>query len=185
MIKNLLIACLLLAVASSTLFLTPANPPTAYQNQYYSVRFRVRGLDAPVFSYDGLPKPLTGTSDGLISGIPSDAGSFSVVIKYSSGDQSGQNQVILKVQPDYRNTNSVVSATQTAVGLVIEYSGNLIFRVGETIKIPFTVKTFAGSLIWNYKGLPNGIQGSSNDGVIQGSISDAGYYNLQVECADK
>lgn len=88
--KNLLIACLLLAVATSTLYLTPANPPTAYQNQFYSVRFRVRGLDDTVFTYEGLPKSLTGSSDGLLSGIPTDAGSISIVIKYKSGDQSGQ-----------------------------------------------------------------------------------------------
>lgn len=119
MIKNLLAICLLLAVASSALFLTPANPPTAYQNQFYSVRFRVRGLDEPVFSFEGLPKSLTGTSDGLLSGIPTEAGSITITIKYKSGEQSGQNQVILKVQPDYRNTDSIVSATKTAIGLVI------------------------------------------------------------------
>lgn len=185
MIKNLLAICLLLAVASSALFLTPANPPTAYQNQFYSVRFRVRGLDEPVFSFEGLPQSLSGTSDGLISGIPSVAGSITIIIKYKSGEQSGQSQVILKVQPDYRNTDSIVSATQTAVGLVIEYPGNLIFRVGESIRIPFTVKTSAGSLVWVFRGLPTGIQGSSNDGIIQGSVTEAGYYNLQVECADK
>jgi len=89
MIKNLLAICLLLAVASSALFLTPANPPTAYQNQFYSVRFRVRGLDEPLFSFEGLPKSLTGTSDGLLSGIPTEAGSITITIKYKSGDQSG------------------------------------------------------------------------------------------------
>ena len=185
MFKNLLAICLLLAVASSALFLTPVNPPTAYQNQFYSVRFRVRGLDEPVFSFEGLPKSLTGTSDGLVSGITTDAGSISIIIKYKSGEQSGQSQVILKVQPDYRNTNSIISATNTAIGLVIEYTGNLIFRVGESIRIPFIVKTSAGSLVWVYKGLPSGIKGISNDGLITGTISDAGYYNLQVECADQ
>lgn len=61
MSKNLFIACLLLAVVSSELFLTPAFPSTAYQNQFYSVRFRVRGLDSPVFSFEGLPKSLSGS----------------------------------------------------------------------------------------------------------------------------
>ncbi len=86
MYKNLFIACLLLAVASSALFLSPVNPPTAYQNQFYSVRFRVRGLDEPVFSFEGLPKALTGTADGLLSGVAAEAGSFSIVIKYKSGE---------------------------------------------------------------------------------------------------
>ena len=51
MYKNLFVACLLIAVATSQAFLTPSYPPTAYQNQFYSVRFRVRGLDNPVFDF--------------------------------------------------------------------------------------------------------------------------------------
>ena len=89
MYKNLFVACLLLAVVSSNLFLTPANPPTAHQNQFYSARFRVRGLDDPVFTFEGLPKSLTGSKDGLLSGIPTAEGSFSIVIKYQSGSESG------------------------------------------------------------------------------------------------
>jgi len=85
MYKNLFIVCLILAVATSTVYLTPAYPPTAYQNQFYSVRFRVRGLDDPVFTYEGLPKSLSGNSDGVLSGIPLIPGSFSIVIKYRAG----------------------------------------------------------------------------------------------------
>lgn len=85
MYKNLFFACLLLAVASSSFFLTPANPPTAHQNQFYSARFRVRGMDDPVFTFEGLPKTLTGSADGLLSGIPTTEGSFSIVIRYRSG----------------------------------------------------------------------------------------------------
>lgn len=85
MYKNLFVACLLLAVVSSNLFLTPANPPSAHQNQFYSARFRVRGLDDPVFTFEGLPKALSGSADGLISGILAEAGSFSIVIRYRSG----------------------------------------------------------------------------------------------------
>lgn len=185
MYKNLFVACLLLAVVSSNLFLTPANPPTAFQNQFYSARFRVRGLDDPVFTFEGLPKTLTGSADGLLSGIPSVEGSFSIVIKYRSGEQSGQREVILKVQPDYRNVDSIVSATRTAIGLVIEYPGNLIFRVGQSFKIPFVVKNAVGPLVWVFRGLPSGIKGNSNEGAVEGQVAEPGYYNVEVEVADK
>ena len=89
MYKNLFVACLLLAVATSAVYLTPAYPPTAYQNQFYSVRFRVRGLDDPVFTYEGLPKSLSGNSEGVLSGIPLIPGSFAIVIKYRAGANSG------------------------------------------------------------------------------------------------
>jgi hypothetical protein len=89
MYKNLFVACLLLAVATSAFYLTPAYPSTAYQNQFYSARFRVRGLDDPVFSYEGLPRSLTGSKDGVLSGIPLVPGAFSIVIKYRAGTESG------------------------------------------------------------------------------------------------
>jgi hypothetical protein len=84
MYKNLFVACLLIAVATSAFFLTPAYPQAAYQNQFYSVRFRVRGLDNPIFYYEGLPKSLSGSKDGVISGIPITPGAFSILIKYKS-----------------------------------------------------------------------------------------------------
>ena len=67
MYKNLFVCCLLVAAVTSAVYLSPAYPPTAYQNQFYSVRFRVRGIDDPVFSFQGLPKSLTGNSEGVIS----------------------------------------------------------------------------------------------------------------------
>lgn len=53
MYKNLFISCLLLAVVASqaSIYVYPEYPPTAYQNQFYTVRFRIRGLDDPVFSF--------------------------------------------------------------------------------------------------------------------------------------
>lgn len=103
MSKSLLLVCLLLAAVSSAVYLTPAYPSTAYQNQFYSVRFRVRGMDDPIFTFEGLPKSLSGNSNGVISGTPLTAGSFSVLIKYMSGSESGSKEVILKVLEDYRN----------------------------------------------------------------------------------
>jgi len=68
--------------------------------------------------------------------------------------------------------------------LVIEYPGTLIFRVGQSIRIPLVVKNGLGSLIWSFYGLPTGIKGNSKDGLIEGQVAEAGYYNLQVECGD-
>jgi len=98
MLKNLLLASLLLTiVVSDSYYVTPAIPPNAYQNQYYTTRFRVRGLDNPVFTFVGLPKTFTATSDGLLSGTPAQAGSYQITINFSSGSASGSGQFILKV----------------------------------------------------------------------------------------
>ena len=180
MYKNLFVACLLIAVATSAAFLTPAYPPTAYQNQFYSVRFRVRGLDNPIFDFEGLPKSLTGNKDGVLSGIPVAPGAFSIVIKYRSGPASGSSEIILKVLEDYRNKDFIVKSTATKVGLVIEYPENLIFRVGQAVKIPFVAKNSVGRLVWSFIGLPTGIKGSALEGSIDGTVQNAGYYNFQV-----
>ena len=71
MSKLILLTCLLVAAfASNSYFLSPAYPPSAYQNEFYTTRFRVRGLDNPVFNFEGLPKTFKGSSDGVISGVP-------------------------------------------------------------------------------------------------------------------
>jgi hypothetical protein len=88
--------------------------------------------------------------------------------------------VILKVLEDYRNMDFIVKSTQTKIGLVIEYPENLIFRAGQAVKIPFIAKNAVGGLIWSFQGLPTGIKGNSLNGVIDGAVANAGYYNFQV-----
>src|SRR5690606_4088380 len=75
-------------------------------------------------------------------------------------------------------------STLTNIGLVIEYPNNLIFRIGQTIKIQFTAKNVQGNLIWAFHNLPSGIKGNSNTGIIEGQVNETGYYNFNVECAD-
>jgi hypothetical protein len=90
----------------------------------------------------------------------------------------------LKVLEDYRNKDFIVKSTATKVGLVIEYPENLIFKVGQAVKIPFVAKNGVGRLVWSFIGLPSGIKGSALEGAIDGTVQNPGYYNFQVECAD-
>jgi len=88
MLKSVLIALFVYTVCSSV-FITPAYPPTAFQNQYYTLKFRIRGVDFPVYRITGLPDGLQATSDGTISGIPISVGSFSIKLIYTAGDDTG------------------------------------------------------------------------------------------------
>jgi hypothetical protein len=185
MSKNLFIAVLLvLAVYSQgNHYVTPAFPPTAHQNQYYSVRYRVRGLDNPSFTFENLPQSFEGTSEGVISGVAASAGSYSIVVNYASGEESGSKQAILKVLPDYRKTHTV-QVVQTSIGLVIEYPDNLIFRVGQSIRLQLSATHGQGPYVWGFHELPEGCVGHSNTGIVEGTISRQGYYNFNVEVAD-
>jgi hypothetical protein len=61
----------------------------------------------------------------------------------------------------------------------------LIFYAGQTINLSFPVRNNRGKLVWVFNGLPNGINGNSASGSIQGTIGQSGYYNFNVECGDE
>lgn len=82
MFKYTILALLFIATIQQGYYLSPLYPPTAFEGQYYETRFRVRGLDFPQFKFKGLPECFKGSADGVVSGVPSGAGSYSVVISY-------------------------------------------------------------------------------------------------------
>lgn len=90
MLKYSIFALLIVLSLQQGYFLSPLYPPTAFEGQYYEVRFRVRGLDFPQFSFKGLPDTLKGSADGVISGIPRGPGSYPCVISYGSGKDRDQ-----------------------------------------------------------------------------------------------
>jgi hypothetical protein len=81
--------------------------------------------------------------------------------------------------------NSIVSATSTALGLVISFPDNLIFRVGQ--KITFKLKAAQGvePYVWAFLNLPEGLSSNEKTGELEGYLKEAGYYNLNVQVADK
>ena len=89
MLKAILAIIMVSAVLSGDLFLTPQYPSTGFYLQYYEVRFRVRGLDYPTFTFTGLPEFFKGSSSGVISGTPDATGTFQIGVKFESGDMSG------------------------------------------------------------------------------------------------
>jgi hypothetical protein len=38
------------------------------------------------------------------------------------------------------------------------------------VRLPFTVKNAVGSVVWSFHGLPTGIKGHSNSGILEGSV---------------
>ena len=89
MIKYLTLILLLTALAhTQDYFLSPAFPPTGFYQQYYEVRFRVRGLSFPSFSFTNLPSFFRGDANGVVSGTPDVTGTFRFTVTYSDGTNS-------------------------------------------------------------------------------------------------
>jgi hypothetical protein len=89
MIKYLTLLLLLTALSQSQdYYLSPAFPPTGFYQQYYELRFRVRGISFPSFTFDNLPSFFTGSKSGVVSGTPNFTGTFRFTVTYSDGDKS-------------------------------------------------------------------------------------------------
>lgn len=77
--------------------ITPIIPPTAFIGQYYTVNFRVNGLAKPNISFDNLPDCFSALNTGTIEGTPDTIGSFNIILRYQSGSESGQQNIVLRV----------------------------------------------------------------------------------------
>jgi hypothetical protein len=181
-----LIAVLLLTATiqqDASVFLTPPYPPTAFYQQYYEVRFRVRGLDAPTFKWDNLPNFLSGNSDGVLSGTPNITGSFRISISYTDGTNTYTNRVVISVTGS-PNTDASAKQSAEVTFLVIQNAiESWIFRSGDAISIQLSANGGVAPITWNYEKLPNGLAGD-NSGRISGSLSESGLYSFSVSAGD-
>jgi hypothetical protein len=66
LIFSIFLVVLTKAMEKSDFYLSPSSPPLAFLAQYYSVQFRVIGLNNPSFSFKELPKFLQGSENGLL-----------------------------------------------------------------------------------------------------------------------
>ena len=119
-IKAIFAFCLIY-LSLGNVFITPTYPPTAFQNQFYSVVFRIRGADFPVFRFSGLPSGIVGRNNGTVSGFPTVPGSFSVNLSYVADGQSGSRTFILSVTADNlrRSADSVISVRSSANLMIV------------------------------------------------------------------
>lgn len=179
----LLLSAAMPSVAAQDYFLSPPFPPTAFYEQYYEVRFRVRGLLAPTFTFTNLPSFFTGSDTGVVSGTPTVTGTFRFTIKYAEGANGGSEEVIISVT-DSPNTAASAAQNKAVVTLIVKTAlDSWIFRSGEQIVIQLLAEGGSSPFTWNYKNLPAGLSGD-NKGQVRGSIKDVGLYSFSASCGD-
>lgn len=71
-------------IQGQTILLTPILPASAFENEFYQVRFRVRNLVGAKFEFKNVPSFFTASSDGLISGVPTKQGLYAIEVTYFS-----------------------------------------------------------------------------------------------------
>jgi hypothetical protein len=180
-----LIAVLLISVSlqqGATLFLSPPFPPTAFYQQYYEVRFRVRGLITPNFTFDNLPNFFAGSEDGDISGTPNVTGTFRFTVSYTDGVTSGSSKVVISVTASPNDASSAQQSAAVTFLVIQSAIQSWIYRSGQVISIQLSSNGTA-PITWNYQNLPKGLTGDNN-GKVTGSLTTSGLYSWSASAGD-
>lgn len=190
MFKYLLVALLLASACaghdSDDYFLSPPLPPTAYKGEYYTVQFRVIGIDNPVFTFEGLPDCLKGSPDGTIEGTPDRIGSFAVRVCFKSRHDSGTRDIVVRVAPSVSSTERIkTEAGLLALNQFIVVSSNSTFTyaVGDKVGFNLQAKDGKAPYTWTYNNLPAELVGDK-DGIISGIFNREGYYSFSASACD-
>lgn len=193
MFKYLLVALLLASTfagdSDDGYFLSPPLPPTAYKGEYYTVQFRVIGIDNPVFSFEKLPSCLTGSPDGTIEGTPDAIGSFAVKVNFKAShhDDCGSRNIVIRVAPSVSSTehiNTEAGVTSVNQFIVVSSSSNaLTYAVGNSINLNLQAKNGKAPYTWTYNNLPAQLV-ADKEGKISGLFDQEGYYSFSASACD-
>jgi prepilin-type N-terminal cleavage/methylation domain-containing protein len=153
----------------------PASLPGGTTGTAYSVTVTASGGTTPrMFSATGLPAGLTiGASTGTISGTPSTAGTYSVVVTVTdnAGATATRNYTVTVIAP--LTIASPASLPDRTRG--VAYSTSFAATGGTS---PYT---------WSWSsatGLPPGMTLSSTTGTLSGTPTTAGTYTFTVTVTD-
>ncbi len=163
--------------------MSPPFPPTGFYQQYYEVRFRVRGLNNPTFTFDNLPNFFTGSADGVVSGTPNITGTFKFSISYTEGTSSGSDKVVISITASPSTAASAAQSSAVTYLVIQAALDSWIFRSGDSVNIQLTSENGVAPITWNYKNLPAGLSGDNN-GKVTGSVSKDGLYSFSASCGD-
>jgi hypothetical protein len=180
----ILLPCLIHLAIADSLLLDPPFPPTAFLNQKYEVKFQVRGLVKPTFSFKGLPNFLIGQSNGTLSGTPQEVGSFKIMVGYSDKSHNGSEEVIISIASNDTTSTSIDPNTNALGGsLYIQTSTvSWIYRAEDDIYVELAFLNAADPVVVSYKNLPAEL--TADNTTIQGAISTAGLYTFAVTAGD-
>ncbi len=166
-----------ISVAAPTLMLQPATLPTATGSAAYSAQVTAMGGTAPyVFSLDSgaLPPGLTVTANGLVSGVPTAAGSFTFVLAVVDSTPGIAGSAMRTCTLD------VLAPTLPIIGAVPD---------PLTLSQPFTVQLTASGGATPYAftlasgTLPPGVT-LSGQGLLSGTPTQLGAYVFEVRVTD-
>src|SRR5438094_2304213 len=167
---------------SATLTLTVVNPPppvitsatTANGTVGVAFSYQITATNNPTsFNATGLPAGLTvNTRTGLISGTPTTAGTYTVTISATNAGGTGSATLTLTIKP----APPVITSSLTATGQVGVAFSYTITATNSPTSYNATVLP-AGVL-------PAGLSVNTSTGVISGTPTTAGTYNVTISATN-
>jgi outer membrane protein OmpA-like peptidoglycan-associated protein len=149
---------------------TPTSLPNATQGVNYNEVLTGSGSQGTVTWFvTGLPAGMSLSSSGVISGAPTQTGSFTVMVTMSSSSGQVTRTYTLIVNGDALNISTPSLAKTTVT-----------FPYSQQVTGSGTV----APLSWSASGLPAGLTINHSTGLISGAAILAGNYNVAVVLTD-
>ena len=141
------------------------SPLAAYGNQGSAFSYQIQGMHRPIaFAAQYLPAGLTlNTTNGLISGTPTESGPFFPLITAISPCSSDTQQLLLSV----------------AAGLPVITAPVLVTGT-EDAPLTATITASGAPTLFGAQNLPPGIQVDPGTGIISGAPTYAGEYDSTI-----
>jgi hypothetical protein len=126
---------------------------------------------------------------------PHHAGAYPIEVKvYDQASGASQNrQYVLRVleRPAednmwaYETDNYYERSTEAPLRIVLNQDSRSTAHVGEDFHYQINTENANGETVYGYFGLPNGIYGDQERGVLTGRFSEAGVFTFALETADQ
>ena len=145
------------------------SPTTATGTNGYVFNYQITATNFPTsYGASGLPAGLN-QSAGLISGTPTQSGTFNVTISGSNAGGSGSATLVLTILPH----PPVVTSSGTASG-----------TVGSPFSYQITTGTTWLATSYGATGLPGGLDVNTATGLISGTPTQPGTFNASISASN-
>jgi hypothetical protein len=167
---NLIISCQTITVNNPSSNSSPAGTPLPAANFTFTQSGAIGG--ATFTTASTLPTGVSLTTAGVLTGTPTQGGSFPIVVTVTDGNGC-------------TGTNPAYTLTITCPVITVTNPANSTGTAGVAFSEQFTQSGGQGTITWSESGaLPTGFSFNTTNGVLSGTTSQVGTFPIIVTATD-